>query len=99
MRAPSRSRFHQRLTWCGAPTSTDRLEVDRGEFNCPQCAAKPAPNSPVPMLMHAPLARDGRQPPDFIRPAQPVLADKVPSGDGWLHEPKHDGFRIVAHTD
>ena len=23
-------------------------------------------------------------------------ADKVPVGDGWLHELKHDGFRILA---
>jgi hypothetical protein len=28
-----------------------------------------------------------------------VLAEKVPLGDGWLHELKHDGFRIVAHKD
>jgi bifunctional non-homologous end joining protein LigD len=25
-----------------------------------------------------------------------VLATTVPVGDGWLHELKHDGFRIVA---
>jgi len=28
---------------------------------------------------------------------QPVLAEKVPSGDGWLHELKHDRFRIIVH--
>src|SRR5215216_4006765 len=39
------------------------------------------------------------QPPGFIRPALPVLATKVPAGDGWLHELKHDGFRIVALKD
>src|SRR3954447_9932707 len=48
------------------------------------------------MLMRSPLARDRRQPPGFIRPCQPVLAATVPPGDGWLHELKHDGFRIVA---
>jgi hypothetical protein len=48
------------------------------------------------MLMRSPLAPDRRQPPRFIKPCQPVLAAKVPSGDGWLHELKHDGFRIVA---
>jgi ATP-dependent DNA ligase len=50
------------------------------------------------MLMRSPLARDRRQPPGFIRPCQPVLAAKGPAGDGWLHELKHDGFRIV-HKD
>jgi bifunctional non-homologous end joining protein LigD len=45
------------------------------------------------------LARDRRQPPGFVRPALPVLAATVPVGDGWLHELKHDGFRIVALKD
>jgi len=48
------------------------------------------------MLMRSPLARDRRKPPGFIRPCQPVLSAKVPIGDGWIHELKHDGFRIVA---
>ena len=39
------------------------------------------------------------QPSGFIRPALPVLVHKVPAGDGWLHELKHDGFRIVALKD
>src|SRR5215203_2766310 len=51
------------------------------------------------MLMRSPLARDRRKPPGFIRPALPVLATKVPAGDGWIHELKHDGFRIVALKD
>jgi bifunctional non-homologous end joining protein LigD len=25
------------------------------------------------------------------------LADRPPAGDGWIHEIKHDGFRILAH--
>src|SRR6187200_636121 len=33
------------------------------------------------------------RPPGFILPCQPVLATKVPVGEGWLHELKHDGFR------
>src|SRR5215217_8720712 len=40
-----------------------------------------------------------RVPPGFIPPCQPVLADRVPSGDGWLHELKHDGFRIIARKE
>ena len=51
------------------------------------------------MLMRSPLARDRRTPPGFIRPCQPVLSAKVPVGDGWIHELKHDGFRIVALKD
>jgi hypothetical protein len=51
------------------------------------------------MLMRSPLAPDRRQPPGSIRPCQPVLAAEVPAGDGWLHELKHDGFRIIVHKD
>jgi bifunctional non-homologous end joining protein LigD len=35
-------------------------------------------------------------PPGFIRPCEPTLVDRPPAGPGWLHEIKHDGFRIVA---
>jgi bifunctional non-homologous end joining protein LigD len=30
---------------------------------------------------------------DFIEPADPVLQDEPPSGAGWIHEIKQDGFR------
>jgi hypothetical protein len=35
-------------------------------------------------------------PAGFIAPCLPTKTDKLPSGDGWLHEIKHDGFRIIA---
>src|SRR3954447_8131013 len=51
------------------------------------------------MLMRSHLARDKRQPPGFIRPCQPVISLKVSAGDGWIHELKHDGFRVIALKD
>jgi bifunctional non-homologous end joining protein LigD len=30
----------------------------------------------------------------FIQPVE-----RPPSGDGWIHEIKHDGFRIMARRD
>lgn len=30
---------------------------------------------------------------------QPKLVDKPPTGDGWLHEIKYDGYRIQIHVD
>ena len=32
----------------------------------------------------------------FIAPCLPIKTDKLPSGSQWLHEIKHDGFRIIA---
>jgi bifunctional non-homologous end joining protein LigD len=54
------------------------------------------------MLMRtpSPWVRPKRQlPPGFIVPCQPTLVQKVPDGDGWLHELKHDGFHILAFKD
>src|SRR3954451_5664506 len=54
------------------------------------------------MLIHPPTrwARPKRlRPPGFIVPCQPILASKVPAGEGWLHELKHDGFRLLAFKD
>src|SRR6516164_1064479 len=38
-------------------------------------------------------------PAGFIVPCLPTKTDKLPSGDGWLHEIKHDGFRIIARKN
>jgi bifunctional non-homologous end joining protein LigD len=35
-------------------------------------------------------------PAGFIAPCLPTKTDKLPSGGEWLHEIKHDGFRIIA---
>jgi len=35
----------------------------------------------------------------FITPCLPTKTDKLPSGDLWLHEIKHDGFRVFARKD
>jgi bifunctional non-homologous end joining protein LigD len=35
----------------------------------------------------------------FIEPCLPSIADKPPSGPHWIHEIKHDGFRLMARRD
>jgi ATP-dependent DNA ligase len=35
----------------------------------------------------------------IIEPCLPSAAKAPPSGPGWLHEIKHDGFRILARRD
>jgi bifunctional non-homologous end joining protein LigD len=37
--------------------------------------------------------------PDFCEPCLPSPADKPPVGAGWLHEIKHDGFRMLVRRD
>jgi len=35
-------------------------------------------------------------PAGFIAPCLPTKTDKLPSGSDWLHEIKHDGFRVTG---
>ena len=42
--------------------------------------------------------RSARAPAAFIDPALPVKADRPPSGANWIHEIKHDGYRLQIHT-
>jgi ATP-dependent DNA ligase len=32
----------------------------------------------------------------FIHPCQPIVAKQPPSGPGWAHELKHDGYRLQS---
>jgi bifunctional non-homologous end joining protein LigD len=35
----------------------------------------------------------------FVDPCIPTLADKPPAGPGWVHEIKHDGYRLIVRRD
>jgi len=45
------------------------------------------------------MLRTRTLPAGFIAPCLPTKAHTVPSGSQWLHEIKHDGFRIIARKD
>lgn len=49
-------------------------------------------------LSRLPGARKAILPP-FVQPSLAVLKERPPSGDGWIHEIKHDGYRIAARID
>src|SRR5579862_5483628 len=38
-------------------------------------------------------------PAGFIVPAQPIERDKPPTGPHWVHEIKHDGYRMIVRRD
>jgi ATP-dependent DNA ligase len=50
------------------------------------------------MLSHTPR-RPSTFPAGFIAPCLPTSAPQPPSGALWLHEIKHDGFRVIARKD
>ena len=42
------------------------------------------------------ITRSRSEPPGFILLCQPALAERPPSGPGWLHQIKFDGYRVIA---
>src|SRR5215470_2620664 len=38
-------------------------------------------------------------PAGFVIPAQPVQASRPPSRADWVHEIKHDGYRLIVRRD
>jgi bifunctional non-homologous end joining protein LigD len=45
------------------------------------------------------LSRTRLLPSGFIGPCLPSSADRPPSGPNWIHEIKHDGYRLMARRD
>jgi bifunctional non-homologous end joining protein LigD len=39
------------------------------------------------------------RPSGFVEPCLPSPADHPPSGPDWVHEIKHDGYRLMARRD
>jgi bifunctional non-homologous end joining protein LigD len=48
---------------------------------------------------YLPVMRIKRFPAGFVIPAQPVMASRPPSGADWVHEIKHDGYRLIVRRD
>src|SRR5262249_25221573 len=80
-------------------TPTTRLRGATRE-TVPPRAFQPRPRLPMYTPHHAcPSAYSSDLPTGFIAPCLPTKTDKLPSGGQWLHEIKHDGFRIIARKD
>ena len=52
----------------------------------------------VPWRNSVPRKRSALAPAAFIDPCLPSRAERAPAADGWVHEIKHDGFRLQIHA-
>ena len=50
------------------------------------------------MLWRPSRGRPSNAPAGFILPCRPTVADRPPTGPGWVHELKHDGYRLQIHV-
>src|SRR5262245_23256324 len=73
-----------RPSFCEFPNS--RSTIARSQFLSRYVAARNAHGRPL----NAPAA--------FIFPCQPIVAKQPPTGPGWAHELKHDGYRLQIHV-
>jgi ATP-dependent DNA ligase len=65
-------------------------ETGRQTPTCPSGSGLP---SPV-MLWPSPTTK--RRPPGYVEPCIPTLVSKPPEGPQWIHEIKHDGYRLIV---
>jgi bifunctional non-homologous end joining protein LigD len=76
-------------------TGRSMAEIEAGK----KAAARPAPASPQQRAgthkARPCKARAGKLPP-FRKPQLATLVDAVPTGNGWLHEIKFDGYRALV---
>jgi bifunctional non-homologous end joining protein LigD len=49
------------------------------------------------MFVRNSRGRPKNAPAAFIHPCRPTVAVQPPRGDGWVHELKHDGYRLQIH--
>jgi bifunctional non-homologous end joining protein LigD len=45
-----------------------------------------------------PHVRSKLVPPGFVQPSRPTLSKNPPTGEHWVHEVKHDGYRLQVHV-
>src|SRR5512139_3175753 len=48
-------------------------------------------------LVRGSRGRPQNAPAAFIHPCRPTVAKRPPRGPGWVHELKHDGYRLQIH--
>jgi bifunctional non-homologous end joining protein LigD len=80
-----------RSSWTNVATLNAAWDSDEVHSGLPVAAG-------VAYLCHM-LSRPRTLPAGSIAPCLPTKTDKLPSGDLWLHEIKHDGFRVIARKD
>jgi hypothetical protein len=97
--------FEQRPAFFGLPF-IDYIHIDDEPTGAAQaqsttCAYGSRPNWTGPHLLgfYSPMVHVHPRLSGFIEPCLPSPARNPPAGDGWIHEIKLDGFRLLARRD
>ena len=55
--------------------------------------------NPLAPLLCAPMLRLRSRPQGFVEPCLPSPSRQPPAGPGWIHEIKHDGYRLIVRRE
>ena len=81
------------------PVQADALMSQRGE-PIARIPADPCPPAWSPLWdRHARSWGENPASPRLHTPCLPTPSEKPPSGSAWVHEIKHDGYRLIARRD
>jgi hypothetical protein len=69
---------------------------NRRGFFASNTASVPLPAADTALDSRHVVACPKRQHPGFIEPCIPTRVEKPPVGSQWIHEIKHDGYRLIA---
>jgi len=78
-----------------------RAQAHQGPFTPSRVRAPIFGSEDLPDSRHRPAHRFGRQHAGMLplEPCLPTAASSPPAGSHWLHEVKHDGYRMLARRD
>ena len=69
-------------------------------FGGPACGARKTRNARILDYLPCMLLRNSSaRPSGFVEPCRPSKATRPPSGPQWVHEIKHDGFRLMVRRE
>ena len=76
------------------------VKRNRGVWFRPSCGFfhKPGYIAGMVSRVRSSCGRPRNAPAAFIQPCRPIVAKQPPSGEGWVHELKHDGYRLQIHV-
>jgi bifunctional non-homologous end joining protein LigD len=92
---------HRENTALGVAQSTDDVSIASGRSMAEIALGKGPPPTPFmqPPPQTARKKRSARAAPDFVPPQLCRLLERAPSGAGWAHEIKFDGYRLQVRTE
>ncbi|EJL26003.1 DNA ligase D [Caulobacter sp. AP07] len=95
----SRTKAEETRTFSSPPSLSSRTSAKRADPGPARERGAPGGPGPAPGSRPGSARDDGKVLPDFIEPQLCKSLDRPPSGPGWAHEIKFDGYRLQLRVE